>query len=613
MPKIDAIVYWPPTDKAYFFRGSNYVRYRLSGGEKAEEKVSLTEHRWKGLAFEDRIDAALTVEPEGLVYFFREDKFVPYLISDNPDEERALNQPRPIVERYSFLPPKYQSNLDAVLYWPPNECLYFFKEGSYLKCERVEGKPVQEERPLPGGWTGLPFDRIDAAFRGKHDKAYFFRGEEYLAYWVSADKAAGPAQPWKDHWPAQRSSPDEKTLWELLSEGGETDVSVSPTDTTTSGAPRNLNVGFNYPWAWNQSGFYFGAGKPPGTDPSFDRWIPDLQTNLRFLRDELNIRRVRIFLLCNAWNYGDITSTTPPHVPLGTTPLHTTGRDRFTPPGSLHRKYIDHLTGMLNAFRTEEMYVLPSFIAHRCFRPASMANGAGGRADIITNPTFQSKLLTDVLEPFLKASVPYMEFIDAWEVVSEPIWNVSTLFGAVHAYKKMGGAFAPNADVSESDMKTFIEKAVRLIEGYGFASTVGHRFYRDLSSALPNGNLRQFHYYPQTYTFPTPPVLPGPAIHPQIPYADPDPLPTFAESNAILGEFSCQLPGDETDGWPELKGADTSNVSTAVHERLRLLNSKGYPLAFLWYDAPASPWPGPDSLKLSKDAKDGIKRFMAAP
>ena len=41
MHKIDAIIYWPPKDKAYFFRGSNYVRYRLSGGERAEEKVAL--------------------------------------------------------------------------------------------------------------------------------------------------------------------------------------------------------------------------------------------------------------------------------------------------------------------------------------------------------------------------------------------------------------------------------------------------------------------------------------------------------------------------------------------------------------------------------------------
>jgi hypothetical protein len=54
MPKINPIAYRPPQDKAYFFRGPNYVRYRLSEGEKAEEKVSLTERRSTGLAFGDR-------------------------------------------------------------------------------------------------------------------------------------------------------------------------------------------------------------------------------------------------------------------------------------------------------------------------------------------------------------------------------------------------------------------------------------------------------------------------------------------------------------------------------------------------------------------------------
>src|SRR5262245_48864782 len=94
------------------------------------------------------------------------------------------------------------------------------------------------------------------------------------------------------------------------------------------------------------------GGKPPGK-PDFDRWIPDLGTNLRFLRDELNIHHVRIFLLCNAYNYGDITSTPPPTVPFVGTPLHTTGRDRFTPPPSLHRKFTDHLEQMLKVFKEE--------------------------------------------------------------------------------------------------------------------------------------------------------------------------------------------------------------------------------------------------------------------
>jgi Hemopexin len=218
MPSIDAIVYWPLTDKAYFFRGSDYVRYRLGGGgEKAEEKVSLREHRWTGLAFEDRIDAAATVERDNQVYFFRGDRFVPYRIARR-DDEGALGQPVPIAARFPALPPHYQRDLDAVLFWPDNGRLYFFKGGAYLDCDPVSGLPLQSERALPGDWNGLPFDRIDAAFVGKRGKAYFFRGEHYVAYSVGEDKTTGPAQPWKDHWPARRSSPGEKSLWELLSE-----------------------------------------------------------------------------------------------------------------------------------------------------------------------------------------------------------------------------------------------------------------------------------------------------------------------------------------------------------------------------------------------------------
>ena len=121
------------------------------------------------------------------------------------------------MERYSLLPPKYQRDLDTVLFWP-NGRLYFFKEGFYLACDPVNGAPLQAERKIADGWAGLNFDRIDAAFVGEHGRGYFFRGEEYAAYSVSDDKALGTAQPWKDHWPALRGSPDEKTLWELLSE-----------------------------------------------------------------------------------------------------------------------------------------------------------------------------------------------------------------------------------------------------------------------------------------------------------------------------------------------------------------------------------------------------------
>jgi hypothetical protein len=271
---------------------------------------------------------------------------------------------------------------------------------------------------------------------------------------------------------------------------------------------------------------------------------------------------------------------------------------------------------MLDAFQAEEvMCVLPSFVDFGAFRPRSLGHGAGGRADIITNSSFRSQFL-DVLDTFLRISVPYADLIDAWEVINEPIWNMSALYGAGLAYMKMGGQYASDADVTDKDMVSFIKEALRRIEGFRsttgeqlFASTVGHRFCNDLSSyPTTTGTLRQFHYYPQTYTIP---VIPGLAPQP-LPYYDPSPLPTFAQSDAIIGEISCRLTG-EGEPWPELNRADTVDVRTAVHERLRLLNQKGYPIAYLWYDEPPSPFPGRDNLKLSIEARDGIKDYNASP
>ena len=76
------------------------------------------------------------------------------------------------MERYSLLPPKYQRDLDTVLFWP-NGRLYFFKEGFYLACDPVNGAPLQAERKIADGWAGLNFDRIDAAFVGEHGRGLF--------------------------------------------------------------------------------------------------------------------------------------------------------------------------------------------------------------------------------------------------------------------------------------------------------------------------------------------------------------------------------------------------------------------------------------------------------
>jgi hypothetical protein len=373
-----------------------------------------------------------------------------------------------------------------------------------------------------------------------------------------------------------------------------TDLSSPSTGTGTASpveASRNLIVGFNYPWAWNAVGLYFGGGDPPGSTAAMDDWIKHLRTNLHILKTDLNIWHVRIFLLCNCNNYGTTTKLAP---------------HRLTPPSTLHRKFTDHLKQMLDAFESEDMLVIPSLVSFDAFWPLGRMPGTGARADIANAPSVQSKFFSQVLDPFLSIASSY-KCIFAWEVINEPIWDTS----AAHAtflttWKTKRPALVLHPDVLPATMETFINEALSRISKAGFASTVGHRYFDDLA-ALPTGMWRQFHYYPDTVKLPGLPSI-------SLPYTDPYPLPDFATSQSFIGEFSCTLPGNNQGGaWPELNGADTVNVTTAVYERLRLLNHKGYGLALVWPDLKDPVCCGPDPVRLSMAAQAGIKKFLAAP
>src|SRR5262245_15524731 len=595
MTRIDAISYWPPTDKAYFFRGAQYVRYRMARTEGAEELIGLDKGYWKGLEIRSDLDAAATAEPLNVVYLFKGDRVVEYSISP----EGAV-PPRPIADAFPGLPAGFGRDPDTVLYWPPNGKLYFFKGARYLRYNLDQREPEGEDE-IAKQWRGLSFTDIDASLVGARGKAYFFKGDEYITYSVVAknDRALHTPRPWAVRWPG---------LQAMLAEAPST-TPAEPSSTppeSAAGSGKRMEVGFNYPWAWNAAGTYFGGGDPPGSQPAWDRWTDDLRTNLQSLKT-MGIRHVRIFLLCNAWNYGAITSQPPPLNPAGET-VHTPGRDQLTPPTNLHPKFTDHLKAMLEAFAAEEMLALPSLLSFDAFLPSSLGGG-GGRSDIATKAGVRGQFLGQVLDQFLTVSRPYASSVYAWEVVNEPIWNTSADHAEVLVWTKRGGDLKGGADVPVADMESLIKEASDLISARGFTSTVGHRYYDDLSGPLPSGKLRQFHYYPSTVAIPAEKILGYP-----LPHTDRKKLPTYAESRAIVGEFSCKLPGqDEGGAWDELTGADKTDVGTAVHERLRLLNSKGYPLACLWSDLRGVGASPPDPLKLSPEAQEGVKRYMASP
>jgi len=147
-------------------------------------------------------------------------------------------------------------------------------------------------------------------------------------------------------------------------------------------------------------------------------------------------------------------------------------------------------------------------------------------------------------------------------------------------------------------MQAFLQEAIDIIERFEveprFSATVGHRFAADLER-FPTGRLRQFHYYPLK-------LLGFDLVDRRLPEA--------ATTRAFLGEVAAGTHGDP---WPELAGADapSTGTRTRVRERLRLAEQKGYPLTLLWPDAEGhATFPGPDPLKFTRAAQDGIKDFQ---
>jgi hypothetical protein len=339
-----------------------------------------------------------------------------------------------------------------------------------------------------------------------------------------------------------------------------------------------------------------------------DVWTTNLRTNLTSLRDDLGIRVVRIFLLGNGANYGSVA---PGLEVAGVTTTGTT-----TLPAALHPKVSVQLTEMFQAFDDLDMLCIPSVIDFKAFGrrvvlkagPPVVTNGCTNRHDIANDTTIRRAFFEQVLKPFLNISKPFRSAVYAWEVQNEPIWNVASI-SATTALSPFQLGVAGGSTISKSTMKTFLQEAIDIIESFPveprYRATVGHRFKDDLGN-FPTGSARQFHYYPLQVT------VDPPFLDPQTIVVADGVLPKFGETRAFLGEIASGP--SHGSPWPELGGADAGGTRTRVLERLKFAQSKGYALTLLWPDVePGAAFPGPDPIKLSADAQNGIKDFQKLP
>lgn len=207
MTKLTAVAW--PNGKAYFFRGSEYIRYDLAADAPDAGYPQRIADGWPGV-FEADIDAVLVASPD-TAYFFRGTDYLTY---DIPSDT-VTSGPSPITPDWPGL---FDSGIDASVMWP-NGKAYFFRGDEYQRCD-LSSNTVEEGYPQPivAGWSGA-FDKdIDAVLLHSNEVAYFFRGDEYSRYSVTNDRV-------------DEGYPLELAAWQLVWTAG----SGVPADTVTTG------------------------------------------------------------------------------------------------------------------------------------------------------------------------------------------------------------------------------------------------------------------------------------------------------------------------------------------------------------------------------------------
>jgi matrix metalloproteinase-14 (membrane-inserted) len=174
---------------AYFFKGGQYVRYDVLADKVIDGALPLDDRRWPNWpgAWNSGINAAVDLG-NGTVYFFKGSQYLRY---DIAGRRVGDGYPRPIAGNWPGFPASWTAGFDAAINWG-NGKIYFFKGGEYLRYDIARDR-VDDGFPRPLNATTWPHwpvawnSGINAAVNWGNGRAYFFKGDQYLRYDISAD------------------------------------------------------------------------------------------------------------------------------------------------------------------------------------------------------------------------------------------------------------------------------------------------------------------------------------------------------------------------------------------------------------------------------------------
>lgn len=179
--------------KAYFLRGSEYLRSDTATDDVLDDYPKPIANGWSGLdalGFGADIDAAVDIG-DGKVYVFKGDQYV----TVNQTSLAVEGSAKSIAEGWGgFADSGFADAIDAAINWG-NGKAYFFRGDQFIAYD-IAGNSVDDASsfPIADVWNGMADagfgDFLDAGVMWDDGNAYFFKGDQYVRYNVGDDGVA---------------------------------------------------------------------------------------------------------------------------------------------------------------------------------------------------------------------------------------------------------------------------------------------------------------------------------------------------------------------------------------------------------------------------------------
>lgn len=182
MSKIDAAVYIAHLDQLFVFNEDHYLRYSDMYVGYDENYPAPTSAGFKGVPLEFKVpaEAVLYLDQVNMTLFISGGKCIAWA----NDETTQIH---PLEDIFPNMPPDFYEGLDAAVWMEDDNRIYFFKGDQFVAFKPLVGSsPVLGPLAIGGGhWPGLPShfqSDVDAVTVDQHSKIYFFKGKEYVRF-----------------------------------------------------------------------------------------------------------------------------------------------------------------------------------------------------------------------------------------------------------------------------------------------------------------------------------------------------------------------------------------------------------------------------------------------